>query len=205
MDKKEITLDFNKRPLSPSCMMSFLYDKEKWYQSYVLGKRESSPEMDFGNMVDDRIQKDPTFIPDLPRYPLMQEKMTIAFNGIKLVGKFDGLDLDNFILADYKTGVKKWDKKRTKETIQLTFYLFLIYVTKKIPPEKFTCKIHWLPTKKQDIGFSTEISFRDDPVVPITFETKKTMSDLLKFGKFIKNTINEMEKYVLYKNNGIDW
>ena len=194
-------LDLQKRPLSPSSMASFFYDKEKWFLSYFKNKREFTPETEFGNMVDKKIQDDPTFIPDLPRYPLMQEQYTVSFNGIKLTGKFDGLDLDKFLLADYKSGRVAWDKKRADETIQLTFYLLLVYITKKIPPEKFRCFIHWLPTKKDESGnFDVKISFREDPVVPITFETRRTMKDLLLFGTKIMSTVALMKKFVESKN-----
>lgn len=188
---------FKRRPLSPSNMASFLYNPATWYKSYFLGEKQHSPEMEFGSWVDQIIQDDPSFIPSLPRYPMMQKEMKVVFNGIYLIGRFDGLDMDNFVLADYKTGVKAWDKKRVEESIQLLFYLLLIYITEKIPPEKITCKIHWLPTKKTETGdFKTSIVFRDNPPIPFTFETKFKMSDILKFGQKINETVKEMEKYV---------
>jgi len=95
-------------------------------------------------------------------------------------------------LADYKTGKKKWDKKRADDTGQLTFYLFLLYASKGFKPEDFTCYIHWMETTQHadlSIGFVRDMTIK-------TFETKRTMVDVLKFGERIKNTIKEMEKYV---------
>lgn len=187
-------LDFNLRPLSPSSMSSFLWDKEKWFRSYLLNEKQTSPEMTFGSWVDKKIQDDQTFIPSLPRYPLMQEQMTVSFSGIKLTGRFDGLDLDKYILIDYKTGKKQQDEKWS---LQLKFYLILIYVTKKIPPEKFACFIHWLPTVKKESGdFDDKISFRDNPVVPITVEYHFTMKDITTFGVFITETVKSMHAFV---------
>lgn len=184
---------FKKRPLSWSQISSFKYDPRQWYENYILGNHSSSPEMEFGSFIDKKIQNETDFLPDLPRYPLMQHKMKVVFNGIHLVGLPDGLDLEKFLLADYKTGKKKWDKKRADETGQLTMYLLLIFITKKISPEKFRCFIHWLPT--QDNG-NFEISFSDNFKIQ-TFETKRTMKDLLMFGKYISETIEDMNQYTL--------
>ena len=187
-------LDLNKRPLSYSSISSFHYNPEVWYRTYILNERQTSKEMTFGSMIDLKIQNDPTFLPSLPRYPLMQHEMKVVFNGIHLIGKPDGLDLNEFVLVDFKTGKQPWNKKRADETYQLTMYLLLIYITKKIPPEKFKCLIHWLPTKENG---SFDIEFRDNPVKVITIETKRSMKDLLNFGTYIHETIKSMEKYVL--------
>jgi hypothetical protein len=144
-------------------------------------------------MVDQKIQDDPSFIPDLPRYQHMQWEGRATVEDIPLIGKADGLCFDTMVLADYKTGKTPWTQKRTDETDQLTMYLLLIYELKKIKPENFKCKIHWLPTKETG---SFEIAFRDNPVVPITFETSRTMVQVLKFGSFIKQTVKEMNEYV---------
>lgn len=187
-----MTKDFFKtRPLSWSAISSFEYDKEKWYETYILGKRQTSKEMTFGSMVDKRIQDDPKFLPDLPRYPLMQYDMKVKFGDIMLTGRPDGLDLDNFLLADYKTGKNKWDKKRADETGQLTMYLLLVYVTHKIPPEKFDCMIHWLPTQENGdftITFKKKMKHQ-------TFKTKRNMTDLLRFGVRINKITQEMIDY----------
>lgn len=179
------------RPLSWSAISSFEYNPEQWYESYVLGKRQWSKEMAFGSRIDKDIQSNPDFLPELPRYPLMQYKMNVVFNNIPLVGLPDGLDLDNFLLCDYKTGKVAWTQKKADETGQLTMYLLLIYITTKISPEKFRCFIHWLPT--QDNG-DFSISFHDT-LKPVTFETKRTMKDLLAFGVRIKKTLKMMEEY----------
>ena len=182
-------MDMN-RPLSWSAISSFEYDKEQWYRTYVLGIKQSSRELDFGSKIDQRIQDDPTFLPKLPRYPLMQHEMRATLLGIPLIGKPDGLDLDVCILADYKTGKKAWDQKRTDETGQLKMYLLLVWLTQQIPPERFTCLIHWLPT--MEMG---DFSIRLKGTKVYTFETKITMQDILQFGVRIKKTYAAMQEY----------
>ena len=204
------------RPLSWSALSSFEWSPEQWYETYLLGKRQESPELAFGSYVDKKIQTDPKFLPKLPRYPLMQHKMKAVFNGIPLVGLPDGLSFDDkkaknpmkykvfwsdgFLLSDFKTGKKAWDKDRADETGQLSMYLFLIYIIHKMPPEKFRCFIHWLPTVKVEGGdFSVKVDFVegiDEDGGVKTFETKRTMQDLLAFGARINKTVKEMEEYV---------
>ena len=152
--------------------------------------------MDFGSLIDKKIQNDPTFCPSLPRYPHMQYQLDVVYNKkIYMTGKPDGLCLEKFYLADYKTGRNPWKKADADKTDQLTCYLFLIYISKKIQPEKFHCYIHWLPTTKMESGsFDVKIQFRDNPVVPITFETKRNMGDLLKFGDKVQQTVEDMQK-----------
>lgn len=182
--------------LSPSSINSFLYDKEQWFDSYILGNFQGSPEMEFGSMIDLKIQNDPTFLPKLPRYEKMQERLAVVLSGIKLVGKPDGFNLTkSFDLWDYKTGRNPWTQKKVDDCLQLKFYLLLIYITYNIPPEKFTCGIHWLPTKKEETGdFKVTISLiKEDDIK--SFKTKYTMADLLSFIKDIKDIYKQMEKY----------
>ena len=193
-----------KRPLSPSAISSFCGEygsPEKWYKSYILNERQGSPETEFGSIIDKKIQNDPKFLPTLPRYPIMQHEMNVVYNKkIRMTGFADGLDLNKFLLADYKTGREAWTKARADSTDQLTAYLFFIYIAKKIPPEKFRCFIHWIPTTKVEYGnFDVKIDFRDNPPVPITFETKRTMGDILQFGAKVQRVVMEMQKYVLSK------
>jgi hypothetical protein len=204
-----------KRPLSWSALSSFEYNKEQWFETYILGKKQSSPEMTFGSIVDKKIQNDPKFLPKLPRYPVMQYEMRAVFNGIPLIGFPDGLSLNNpdvknlkkykvfdkegFKLSDYKTGVKKWDQKRADETGQLTFYLFLLYIIHKFKPKDFICGIHWLPTSKVEGGdFSVKVDLISDEHISIV--TKRTMQDLLEMGSRINKVTKEMESYVRNHN-----
>lgn len=182
------------RPLSWSNVNSFEYDARQWYDNYILGIRQTSPEMTFGSMVDKRLQDDPEYLPHVPRYPLMQHKMRANIGDLPLIGVPDGLDFENRILSDYKTGKKAWDQKRTNDTGQLKFYLLLIYLTEKIRPGEFKCLIHWLPTAYQSdftIGFRNP----NDPEL-FTFATSHTLPDILHFANYLKDTYALMQRYV---------
>ena len=97
MTKEQALQKFHEQGLNWSSVSSFTYQdtpeqKDQWFRQYILGERSSSPEMFFGSMIDKRIQTDPTFMPDLPRYELMQYKMKVNFNGLLLFGTPDGID-----------------------------------------------------------------------------------------------------------------
>lgn len=186
-----------KRPLSWSAISSFEYDPEQWYQNYVLGIRPTSKEMTFGSQVDKRLQEDPTFLPAVERYPIMQHEMRARLGKLELVGFADGFDRSGLRLKDDKTGKKAWDQARADETGQLSMYALLLWLTEKIQPEKLELSISWLPTK--EMGDFT-IQFRDDPVVPHIFYTRRTMRDILEFGQRINRVYKEMEAYAKAHN-----
>ena len=184
------------RPMSWSSINSFEYNAAQWYDNYILGIKTTSPELEFGSMVDKRLQVDPTYLPHVPRYPHMQHKMRATFDGIPLTGVPDGLNFDTTPkeLIDYKTGKNPWTQKKADVTGQLTMYALLLYLTDGFRPEEFDCKILWLPTAYQP---DFTINFRN-PNQPelITFNTKRTMLDILKFGQRIKDTYALMQRYV---------
>jgi hypothetical protein len=180
------------RPMSWSSMSSFEYSPEQWYDNYVLGKKQSSREMTFGSMIDKKFQNDPTFLPEVERFPILQHGMKVLFADIPLIGFSDGYDPGKRLM-DLKTGKKPWDKVRADATGQLSMYSLMLYIQDKVKPEDLELSIVWLPTK--EYGDFT-IDFRDDPVVPQYFYTTRSMVDILTFGKRIKDTYKLMQEYV---------
>lgn len=193
----QTNIPWQDRPFHWSQIASFEFNPDQWYKQYYLGiEPKPSREIIFGNMVDEKIQKDPTFIPEIERYPIQQHQMSVVFNGIKLRGTADHFDREGRRLKDDKTGKKEWDQKRADETGQLSMYLLLLYITEKIKPEEMTCYIDWLPTVER--GDFT-IQFRDDPPKPISLKTKRTMKDILLFGAKIHKIRKEMLDYIKFR------
>lgn len=183
----------NDRPLSWSAISSFEYNPKQWYDRYVLKQPTIiSPELEFGSYVDKRIQDDTAFLPEIIRYPVEQFEMRTVFNKVPLVGYADAYHPDIPALRDYKTGRKAWDQKRADETGQLTMYSFMLYLIHNINPKDLELYIDWMPTHYADkkIEFIQEGDIR-------TFKTKRSMSDVLTFGKRIQETLKEMEVYAL--------
>lgn len=187
---------FQTRPLSWSSISSFGYNPEEWYENYIEGKRKpQNKEMIFGSMVGKKLETDPTFLPQIERLSKMEHPFNFVFNGIKMTGFADSFcDITNKKLNEYKSGKKPWDQKRVDEHGQLTMYVMGNYITTKVLPEDVEIKLFYMPTQENG-DFS--ISF----VEPIednikTFTTKRTMKDVIEFGRFINTTVDEMQKYV---------
>lgn len=258
MKKFDLTTVYNKdRPLSWSGISAFEWRPSGWHQKYVVHGKctranpakgtvdfcvvvmafdpecpviKKTPELEFGSMIDTRIQEDPSFLPNLVRYPILQHEMTGTFNKIPLLGFADTvvfemqtpMVINNALpkgkkvvskghavvyakLRDYKTGRKPWDQKRADQTGQLTMYLFMLYLRDKIKPEDVECFIDWLPTHIEDgkVAFIKEGDIR-------TFKTKRTMRQVLAFGQRIKDVYAAMEEYASrqaeYQSNSLkDW
>lgn len=185
--------------LSPSSINSFLWNKDQWFDTYILGNFQKSKEMTFGTMIDLRIQNDPTFLPHLPRYEFMQAELTYKLGDIKLKGKPDGFNLTKSKeLYDFKTGRNPWTLEKAQDSVQLKFYLLLLYLNKQIVPEEFTCGIHYLETKESDDFKSVEF-VKEDNIQ--TFSVKYTLTDMLKLIIFIKDIYKQMELYCKEKND----
>lgn len=198
MKKKYKTFDRN-RPVSWSFISSFEWSPEQWYESYVLGIRQTSRQMEFGSYVDKRLQDDPDFLPEVVRYANLQHKMNANLGKIPLVGLTDAYRSNLNLgvktvpaIRDYKTGVKEWTQKRADETGQLTMYCLLLWLTEKVRPEDVELYIDWLPTK--EMGDFT-IGFRDRKPKPVTFQTKRTMKQVLEFCQRIQKTLIAAEEY----------
>lgn len=185
------------RPLSWSSISSFLYSPEQWYIKYILGIEEPpSKEMLFGKVIGHRLETEPDFLPIITRYSKMEHPFKCNFGKIPLIGFADTFcDITFKKLSEFKTGKKKWDQKRVDSHGQLDMYLLMNWIMNKIRPEDVYISLVWMPT--QDNGDFT-ISF----VEPIednikTFQTKRTMKDILNFGLKINSVYKQMQDYAL--------
>lgn len=160
----------------------------------MLGEKQSSKELAFGSLVDKKLQDDPKYLPQVERYPIAQYKLAFVMDGLHLIGYADGFDPNRLKprLKDDKTGKVAWTQEKADETGQLTMYALLVMLTKKIKPERLALAISWLPTEEKG---NFTIDFRDNPVVPVIFETKRTTREALEFAVFLKQTHKEMEAY----------
>lgn len=206
-NKFDLTTIYNKdRPMSWSAISAFEWNPSQWYKKYVLKElQEETPELRFGKMIDEKVQKDRKFLPKLVRYPIQQHKMRTEWKSIPLIGFSDqyampgttvdhnkgGRILGNIAIRDLKTGRKAWDQKRADETGQLTMYLFMLYLmNRNIDVAYAELYIDWLPTHVDE----GEITFIK-PVKIHTFKTQRTMTQILQFGQRIEDTWKKMEEY----------
>lgn len=179
---------FTNRPLSWSQLSKFQYRPYEWYNHYILGQtQDPSPEMRFGSMIDKKLQDNPNFLPEIPRYTHLQYELKTEYDGIPLIGYPDALDLDDPKIRDYKTGREKWDKTRADKTGQLSMYLLMIWQMHKIKPDDFKCFIDWMPTRIKD----KQVSFIE-PFKVHTIETRRTMAQIVEFASKMVETRKKM-------------
>lgn len=183
------TFDKN-RPLSWSAISSFEYDREEWYAKYVLGKKQNATAaMTFGKEVAEAIEagNPPAKLTVLRD---VEHELHTVFDGIPLIGFIDTYEPGKRV-GEYKTGKRPWTQKRVDEHHQLTMYLLCLFLRDKIHPEKLEVFLEWMPTRENG-DFSVSII---DPNKVHHFKTKRTMTDILRFGSHIKKVYKEMEEY----------
>lgn len=174
--------------LSWSQMNLWEKDPNIYYQVYMEGLDQFRTKyLDLGKRLATGLENgfdeanDPIFemvITFMPPYPQREFKVEEEFEGIPLVGIFDGWDENNFILGEYKSG-KNWTQKMVDNLGQLTFYTLLIWLKYKRFPEKIY--LHWAKTIENDEGV---LELTGDIK---TFITKRSMKDIILFSKRIKN------------------
>jgi phage FluMu protein Com len=187
---------FFARPFSWSNFSSFRdYDKEEWYNNYILGKKAPpNARMTFGSLVGKRIETDPTYIPQLPREGTLEYEVKVMMGDIELVGYMDAYCPDKKIINEFKTSSKAgWSQKKVDVHDQLTFYALLLYLKYKTKPEDLTIRLHHLHTcETGDFNIAFCKPFTID-----TYITKRTTKQVLMFASEIIRLRKEMEEYIL--------
>lgn len=194
LTKKELIKKWSKRAYSWSQHSSFRdYDKEEWYQSYVLGiKKPSNRRMDFGSAVGKRIESDPTYIPQLPR-GVMEYGVEVKMGNIDLVGFFDSYNEGELIIDEFKTSSPTgWSQDKVDEHDQLTMYCLLLMLKHNIKPEQVRIRLHHMHTIESG-DFSIKFA---SPFTIDTYETRRDTKRTLMFGAEIIKQRKEMEQYI---------
>lgn len=195
MSKQDLIKKVFSRPFSWSQFSSFRdYDKEKWYQNYVLGFKEPpNARMTFGSQVGKRIETDPTYIPQLPR-GIMEYELKATMNDIELIGYADSYNPETKELDEFKTSSPTgWTQKKVDSHDQLTYYALLLHLRDKVKPEHLTIRLHHMHTCEDG---SFNIAFCK-PFSLDTYTTKRTTRQVLMFASEILRVRKEMEEYIL--------
>lgn len=204
MNKKFDIIEFlQTRPFSWSAMSSWDWDKEQWYQKYMLGiKSPDSPELLFGKKFADSCEIRRPLAP-VTLLSVVEHEFRFRLGDVPMIGYADTFDKETRNhTGEFKTGVKPWDQKRVDQHGQITMYALGNYLITKRKPEECTFFLEWIPTmkvprKNNDYsGFDYDIAFRDKVPTPVHFETKRTTREALEFGVRVKNMLREMELYV---------
>jgi hypothetical protein len=180
------------RPLSWSAISLFEYSREAWYKKYILReKQDENQAMKFGKMIGERLASDPLFLPEVPRLPLFEYKLTSRLNDIYMIGFADAFDLENKKLLEFKTG-KNWTYKKAEDHGQIDLYCAMIYIMHKIDPKDLDIRLVWLATEETG---NFDVQFVKD-MKPVIFPLKKTMLDVVNMLARVKRVVKEMEEYI---------
>lgn len=183
------------RPVSWSCLSSWEWNKDSWYTSYVLGERDpATPAMLFGNEVGESFCTKDSMVPGIVTYPKMEYELKGKLGKIKLIGYADSYHPKKKMLREYKTSqnAQRWTKKSVDAHGQLTMYALLLHLQDKVHPEELTIHLDHIPTVENG-DFTVSLV---DPITINTFETKRTMKDILEFAVYIKYVHEQMCEYV---------
>lgn len=201
-ERIDLTTQLKFPTLSWSSMNVFeSYDKEEWYQRYYLGKKgEINPAMAAGICIGERLAIDPTYLPEVPKYPIYEHSITVKFGNITLTCHIDGYDPDVPEIGEYKTtqNKKRWTKESVKDWGQLSFYSLCLFLHDDINPRDLKMSLTSIPVIMNG-DFKVERS--NDPIQIIP--TSRTMLEILQFGVRIKKVYKEMELFI--KNHEIHW
>ena len=183
-------------PLSWSQLASWEGNKQQWFSRYVLGKKgHTTKEMAFGNYVGDKLAEDPAFVPEIPRLEFFEYTIETTFSKVPLIGHFDNYAQQS--LHEFKTGKEPWTQPRVNKHRQLDYYASLLWITDKIPPESLKIRLYWLQTE-DCIDDNQELAIRlTEPILPVVFETSRTMLDVLKMLATITNARRDMHRYAV--------
>jgi hypothetical protein len=192
----------SKRPLSWSSIALFNWSKEEWAKKYILNlPQKSSPEMEFGKLVDTKLQTDPSFLPLVPRLKDFQKCLKGSIcKDFSMIGYFDAFELSkdkkSAKLGEYKTSSSdiKWTQKSAEEHGQILFYLLLIWLKYKIPPENVPCFLTYIPVHKKETG-DFKVSMHISRAKPKTFHFKHTTLEVIQFGRYVMDIYKKMEKF----------
>ena len=194
---KELEYNWEDRPLSWSAISCFEWNPEDWYQRYYLNiQSDKTAELEFGSKIGKMLETDKKFLPQIARLSKMEHPFKCKFGKVKagLIGYADTFCDKTFKkLGEFKTGKKPWTQQRADEHGQLTMYCLMNYIMNKVKPEDVEIILTWMPTRDNG-DFS--ISFIEPIEKNIKFfKTKRTMMDILQFGKRINNVYDQMKLY----------
>ena len=184
-----------KRHVSWSCLSSWEWNKDEWYDKYVLGNRTPpSAAMLFGNVVGESLTTDKPMVKDIITHSHMEYKLTANLGDITLLGYVDTYCPKTKSMREYKTSqsMKRWSQKSTNEHGQITMYALMLHLQDKVHPDDLTIHLDHIPTiTKQDFTVALK-----EPITVNSYKTVRTMGDILRFAAYIQKTHKEMCKFI---------
>ena len=181
-----------RRPLSWSALSSFEWDKQQWYDRYVLNiKDPPSNAMLFGKKFGEAAERGEPMAP-VTILSKMEYEFRCMFGNIPLLGFADTFDhVTMHRLGEYKTAGTAWTQDKVNKHGQLTMYAMMNLVCNQVLPEECDIFLESVTTV-QNGDFTVSLK---EPTELLHFDTKRTIDDVVAFGARINRTVKEMETY----------
>lgn len=186
---------FKIRPASYSFFASWEYNKEEWYNNYILGNRpEPNQAMLMGTKVGDSIGTPDSLVPTLTPPGVKEYEMRANLGDIYLIGFADHYCKETKVLHENKTTTndKKWTQKSVDEHKQLDMYALLLFLQNKTPPAEVKMYLNYIPV----VEGGDMLLHLPEPATYVQYETKRTNLQIAEYAEYIKSTVKEMEAYV---------
>lgn len=182
------------RPLSYSQLSAWEYNKEEWYERYVLNKRgATNAAMKAGSIIGDSIGTPNSLIPELNPPGVKEYELRASLGDIHMVGYCDHYDPETKVLHENKTSTnrKKWNQKSVDTHKQLDMYALMLFLTHDVLPEEIQMYLNYVRViEGQDMHY-----YLPDPVEFVQYPTKRTAQHLVDMAKYIEKTVAEMCGY----------
>lgn len=173
-----------KKYLSYSQLILIESSPKGYIDRYLKGKVLETESLSFGKKVAEAKERNkPSKDPEveiarilLPDYPEREVEMFAETKHCQIFSKFDGLNRDIPKIGDHKTGYKEWTQERVNKDSQLTFYSYNYFLNENEIP---LLGIDWFNRETQEVT---------------SFETTRTMKDLLEIDLRIKKAWDKIER-----------
>jgi len=184
--------------ISYSQMVSF--EKGKYYEEYLLGRKFTNAEMRYGRKIADGLidkknkEWDIEFLRTwLPEPDEREKEILIAVDSVPVLVKMDGFTKKGLIIDEYKTGKSAWTQKKVDASDQITIYSMVVWKKYK---KNLKIRFHWIPT--HDIDGKVVITGE----MPKTFATQRSIKDyMLMFSRLKQAYLGIKELRKLYADN----
>jgi hypothetical protein len=121
----------------------------------------------------------------MPKFEKKEFTLKGMVDDVPILGVLDGFDEKDLVIHEIKTGTFEWTQNYVDKFGQLTFYAMLVYLNYGRLPNKIF--LYWIPSKLEIGEFVLTSDIK-------TFETKRTMEDLLDIGVRIKKAWKRIQE-----------
>lgn len=198
--KPRHTRFFSKTHLSYSKIALWKQGRKQFVDTYFIGKeKHDTPELLFGKMFAEKLERGDTDVAHIPRYELSEYKLQCKVDGIPCLGFIDSLKDTKDAFLEYKTGRVPWDAARVNGHLQLDMYSLMLQEMFGVPAED--TRLIWIETKKKEIvrdvmGYEHRSIGKDIELTGEIHEFHRivTQDDRDMMKRIIKNVANEIEE-----------